>query len=427
MKTPLQWLTTLLHTASSRAAARDVYPHQRSQGIGQDWSPTSYAEYYTKSVPIYAAIKVRADTLARVPLRAHRITQEGESLPLSPLHPLQRLLDRPNPYFTGDELIRATEIYLCLLGKAFWSLETINGHQEIWPLRPDHLIPLPGTGTTYIKGYIYHGLTGDVAYLPEEIVQFQYFNPLQDRTGLSPLAPLRLTADMAMDAIKYNRQTFKNGGIPDYLLFAEDTLTDPQVESFYKRWEARFSGPDKSHRPAIASGIKDMKSLAFSQREMEFIEGLRWSLEETSRVFGVPQPFLGSLREATLSNVQILELIFWRTTMIPETKMIQDKITNDALPKLGWENYGAAFDLSRIDVLTEQEEPRLRREAEYLDRGVITINEVRKARDLEPVPGGDDPDAPARRRYPRATPTPTSPAESQAAFHTNGAHTEARP
>ena len=37
-----------------------------------------------------------------------------------------------------------------------------------------------------------------------------------------------------------------------------------------------------------------------SHREMEFIQGLRWSLEDVSRIYGVPMPLLSDLQKATL-------------------------------------------------------------------------------------------------------------------------------
>jgi HK97 family phage portal protein len=397
-KSPVRyWLTRIaevlgIQTASSRAAAADVYPHHRTYGLGHDWTPTSYAEYYATSVPVYAAVTRRAEAMSRTPLTVDRILPKGESVPAGPDHELQRLLDHPNPWMTGAELRFATEANMNLWGLAYWSIEVVDGHLEIWPIRPDRLLPLPGEGRTYIKGYLYEGLAGDVAYLPREIVTFANYNPLQDRTGMSPIAPLRLSMDMAKDATRYNRQTFRNGGIPDYILFGEGDLTDQQVEQFYKRWEDRFTGPDKSHRPAIASGIRDMKSLAFSQREMEFIEGLRWSVEEASRVFGVPEPLLGRLANATLANVESLERIFWRLTMLPAVKRFEERIVHDALPKLGYDRgYTVRCDVSTIDVLTEQEEPRLARETAYLDRGVMTVNEVREGRGMERVAWGDEP------------------------------------
>jgi phage portal protein BeeE len=65
-------------------------------------------------------------------------------------------------------------------------------------------------------------------------------------------------------------------------------MTDNEIEEFYRRWEARFRGPDQAHRPAVASFVRDIKTLGISHREMDFIQGLRWSLEEVSRTYGSP-------------------------------------------------------------------------------------------------------------------------------------------
>ena len=65
-------------------------------------------------------------------------------------------------------------------------------------------------------------------------------------------------------------------------------MTDAEVEDFYNRWEARYQGPGNAHRPAIANSIRDIKTLGLSHKDMDFMAGLRWSLEEVSRVYGVP-------------------------------------------------------------------------------------------------------------------------------------------
>jgi HK97 family phage portal protein len=394
-------------TAASRAVQADVLPGQPFLGLGSEWSPTTYGEYLPASVPVYGAIRIRAEALGRTPWAPFQETTGQEVIPLLPTHPLSQIFAQPNPWFSGAELRRATETNLCLWGRAFWAIEPSesNGRLEIWPLRPDKVDILPGQGARgpYIRGYRYRGLDREVLYLPEEVEFFRYFNPLQDRTGLSPIAPLRLTIDMGQDAVRYNRNTFRNGGIPDYILFSEDSLTEAQVKDFYSRWETRFSGPDKAHRPAIASGIKNAQILAFSSREMEFIEGMRWTVKDVARVYGVPETMLAELQHATLSNMEVLERWFWRSTVIPEATMIADRINASLLPKLGFPLHRLQFDFSGIEALSEGEDQRLKREAEYLDRGVLTINEVRRTRGLEDVAWGNEPRPPAQ---------PAAPAQS---------------
>jgi hypothetical protein len=65
------------------------------------------------------------------------------------------------------------------------------------------------------------------------------------------------------------------------------------------------------------------------------------------------------------------------------------------LPRLGYPQLSVEFDLSAIEALQEDENNRVQRESALLDRGVLTINEVRRERNLPEVPWGDRPTAAA--------------------------------
>ena len=314
--------------------------------------------------------------------------------PVGEAHPVQQLFDRVNRWYTKGELWRATEIYLNLWGSVYWALERDErGQWEIWPLRPDRVRILPDR-ENYVKGYVYLGLTGPVAYTSEELIWIRYFNPLEEYAGLSPVAPVRLSVDMGLDALKFNRNFFRNSAQPDVIFTTEESMTDEEVENFYQRWDKRFRGPGNAHRPAIASFIKDIKTVSpagISQREMDFVQSLRWSLEDVSRAFGVPKPLLSDLERATFANINTAERLFWRNTMIPEMAFLEEQLNEKLLPRLGYPELKAKFDLTAIEALGEEESNRVAREVQLLDRGVLTINELRRQRNLPDVPWGDVP------------------------------------
>ena len=205
-------------------------PWEGDQGVGDSWMPLSYGEYHPRSALVYSAIKVRQDAVSGVPLRVHKrlenVTARGigngvyrgetatdqpspselrprwpgvsgqssrERLEAAgPEHPVQWLLDSPNPFWTRGGLWRATETYLGLWGSAFWGLERdeLGRVVEIWPLMSDRMRVVPDA-VRYIKGYVYVGQGRQlVSYVPEDIVWLRYFNPLDEYAGLSPIAPL---------------------------------------------------------------------------------------------------------------------------------------------------------------------------------------------------------------------------------------------
>ena len=280
----------------NRATAVDVDRYKETSGIGQDWAKKAYGDYYAISVPVHAAIKIRSEAISRPPLvvlqqpsprpaaaqlALGQRTEEGRMFgkngpqPVGDGHPAQQLLDRVNRWYSRGELWRATEIYLNLWGSAFWALERDErGQWGIWPLRPDRVRILPDK-QRYIRGYVYYGLMEPVAYTSEEIIWIRYFNPLEEFAGLSPLAPLRLSADMGLDALKYNRNFFKNSAQPDVIFTTEEAMSDEEVEDFYERWEKHYKGPGNAHRPDIASFIKDIKTLGFSPNPPKDTDGRR--------------------------------------------------------------------------------------------------------------------------------------------------------
>ena len=371
---------------ANRAAAVDIDRSRDVWGGSPQWAKPAYGGYYATSVAIYAAIRVRTEALSR-----QRLLALEDDLPVPDHHPVQVLLDRANRWTTRGQLWRAIETNLCLWGSAFLALEPDDaGRMEIWVLRSDRMTVIPDR-ERHIRGYVYVGANGAVPYTADEIVWLLYYNPLDEFSGLSPIAPLRLSIDMGMDALKFNRSFYQNSARPDLILTTETNLSEQEVTDFYQRWESRYQGPANAHRPAIASFIKDVKPIGFSQREMEFVQGLRWSLEDVSRIYGVPLPLLSDYQRATFTNIKTAEQLFWRNTMIPEMRFIEEQLDHKLLAQLGYPEIKLRFETNNIEALRQDEDSLVKRQSMLLDRGVLTINEVRRERNLPDVPWGDGP------------------------------------
>ena len=377
---------------ANRAAAAHRLPGDESAGVGaggEGWARPEYGRYMATSPSVYSAVRLRSEAVTRPPLRVYRTEPSGRRVLVEPSHPVARLLERVNPWYTRADLWRATEIYLCLWGAAFWAIERgEDGEPELWPLRPDRMAVIPDR-RRYVRGFVYRGAVEQVAYTPDEMVWLRYFNPLEEMAGLSPLAPARLSADMGHEGLHFNRHLLRNSARPDFLLLTNQEMNDAELEDFYARWEQRYQGPGNAHRPAVASAVRDVKTLGLSHRDIDFIQGLRWSLEEVSRTYGVPKLLLGDFERATYANVQASERMFWRNTVVPEVKFLEEQLNRSLLPRLGYPQLTVEFDLSVIEALQEDENSRVQRETALLDRGVLTINEVRRERNLPDVPWGD--------------------------------------
>ena len=423
---------------SSRASTPFAAQYERAFAAAPHWTPPEYGEYYPRSAMVYAAVKARQDAIARLPLRVLRqsppaprqrnadapgyahdapghaydtpsryahdapayaydtpsryahdapghaaitsLNARAGGEPVSADHPLQRLLDAPNPFWTRGDLWRATETHLSLWGAAFWALDRDErgAIAEIWPLRPDRMRVIPDADR-YIKGFVYIGDGGKLApYIPEDIVWMRYFNPLDEYAGLSPIAPLRLSADMGLDALLANRKLLQNDSAPGLIIETAANPTDAEVSAFYQRWESRYQGVEKTRRPALLGAGMTAANLGFSPRDMEYIESLRWSLEDIARVFGVPKMMIGDLEHTTYSNFSTARRIFWEDTVSAQLALYEDALQRYLLPHFGDSALTVKFDLSGVEALKESEENKANRRRLYVETGIMSVDEVRR-------------------------------------------------
>ena len=160
-----------------------------------------------------------------------------------------------------------------------------------------------------------------------------------------------------------------------------------RVSEFYARWESRYRGSGRAHRPCVARARHGRETTGISHKDMEFTEALRWSVEEVARAFGVPKVFLGQLEDATLSNVETLERYLWRNTIVPELRLIEEAINSSITPLFGRfpGQRRVEFDLADIEALKESENDRVEREVKLVAAGIITVDEARARRNLAPI------------------------------------------
>ncbi len=211
-------------------------------GIGNDWAFSKYGDYYATSAAVYAAVRTRADAIGRPELRVEKLSGTGGAKvwqKVETSHPLQQLIDRPNSSWSRAELLRVVESNILLWGSAFLGIERDDSGSvsELWPLRPDRMRVIPDL-RKYIRGFVYEHSGERVAYLPEEIVWFKQYNPLEEFAGLSAVAPARLAVDMGFEAQRFNRNFFANSASPgDVAITSDETPSDEEVAAFYSRWD----------------------------------------------------------------------------------------------------------------------------------------------------------------------------------------------
>ena len=388
-----------------RAAARAfvtgpgvVDPYEIVWGHDESaFSPEEYGNYLATSNAVYACASLRADTLSGIPLKCYQL--KGKKKIEVEDGPIIQLMRKVNDFWTMNRLLAMTELSLCMWGKNYWAVERGSWSagrppKEIWWMKPDRVKVHPDP-MNYVRGFEYFPNNGSesIWFDPDEVIWMRFPNPLDEFSGLSPLAAARMAADLASGAAKSNLYLFQQGYQAGGIIMPPKggTLTPEQAKELEASIDKRFKGVDKAHRWGVLRFETEMKSLHVTPRDAEFLGSLKWSLEEVARAYKIPLDMIGGQR--TYENVQAAERAFWYRTMEPESRFITSELVEQLLPMFkGIGGPGVdliEFDLSKVPILQDAESEKWKRSEGQIKIGAITINQWRKETGQESVVWGD--------------------------------------
>ncbi len=335
--------------------------------LGQT-TDTGPGGYYRTSVPVYRAVKLRSDAVARARLKVYRLNRDGEQEWVGEDDPVQGLLDRVNQDWTRSRMWRAVETYLCLWGQSFRWVNRADSPDpamwEIWPLRPDKVKVVVGKDGT-IAGYVHDPTGSRFAMLPDEVIWDRYFNPLDHHKGQSPLLAGLRSVQMQLDMLEFNSQLFKHGIMASNLVFFMNEAADPaDVELFHERLSDRYSGLANAQRPIVAPGQGSVQNLGISNRDMEFIQGIQLAKEHVADIYGVPEELMAGAQHPTFSNRGAAIKDFYANTVTQEWDLLASEMQEQFVPMLprAYRDVILRFDTKEIAEMQESLTDRSNRE-----------------------------------------------------------------
>jgi HK97 family phage portal protein len=324
---------------------------------------------------------------------------EKKELPDSAAAQLYRYV---NPFWTRARLTRMDEMSMGVWGETFWAIERERGEpKEIWWLKPSRVQPVTHE-TNYIQAFTYHSVSGEIiTFAPDEVIWHRYPNPLDEFSPLSPLAAARLAADTAISAMQANNQAFSNGLSIAGLIVppGQDKVvfSDEQAQELEVSLKRKFSGAKNSHKWAVLRHEAKFQPLQMTQKDAEYLGGLNMSFRMACRAYGMPSALLGDMEHATLANLRELQRGAWEQTLIPDAVLREQEIEEQFLPMFRGGPDHCSHYVEGIPALQEAASEAWSRDVQALDRGLFTINEIRKRLGMPPVPWGEKPYMPANK------------------------------
>jgi HK97 family phage portal protein len=334
---------------------------------------------------VYRAVQIISDALASLKMEVVRVDSNGD-LEVQPDHPVNILLTDPSPYYSKFTLKSTIQTYSLLQGNgyAFISRNTRTARPEnLRIVAPEKVEPYLKGGTLFYKVF---GEDGTV-----EVVEFTEMLHIPNLvlggdhiTGISTISNFKNSLGLNLSMVEWMGKTMQDGSPIQGLLSTETNLSKEQIEIAAKQWKDQLA---KGSTPILPGGLK-YQGVTLSPEDMLFVDNYKMTVEDISRMFGVPLHMLSSLDRATFSNIEEQSREFVTHTLRPWIKRWEAELNRKLLFETEKGTYRIRFNMESLLRGSTKDQ------GEFLSKmvlnGIMSRNEARKNIGLNSKDGLDE-------------------------------------
>jgi HK97 family phage portal protein len=338
----------------------------------------------TRTSVVMAPLQWICRTFPEAPLVVDK--QVGEDWEVQKRHPLSQLIERPNKFFSGDQIWWATVLSLITSGNGYWIKLTnrIGEPLELWWAPSWTMEPKwPIDGSEFISHYSYTTGVGEPQILQiEDVVHFRWgIDPENIRKGLSPLASVIREVFSDVEASAFAAALLKNMGVPGLMVSPDGdaVVSDDDLIASKEALEEHFTGMNRG-RPFVAGAPTKVQQFGFSPQQMDLRNLRRLPEERVTAALGVPAIVAGlgaGLDRSTFANMSEAREMAYESGIIPLQRVIASDLKNQLLGDFEGEDladWRCRFSLDEVRVLQEDENKIVERKLKELGAGAIMLS-----------------------------------------------------
>lgn len=381
--------------------------------IAPSLNTSDYLKTYGEVGWLFACVSTISGDVADSEWNAVKKNSDGEDVVVQ--SKILDILMNPNPFVSFYDFMELHEMYMELTGKSYWYIakDKIGRPQEIYLINPMYVITYPDKDK-FVKGYGYRAGMEEIPLEVDEVIFFNFPNPINPYDGISPAKSVADSIESHKYSTAYNKNFFYNGAEPKGIVnFPE--VNDDDYETLKECWKENYGGVDNAHKTAFIRGSQvSYTAIQISQKDMDFFNLKLQSRDEILGAYGVPKSILGIVEDVNRANAETAEYTFAKHTIRPRLRKIQEKLNNEFVP-LFKEETGVT--LKFVDPIPENKDFVKSIVDSQTDKS-LTKNESRSILNklmglkLKPLPDGDIIYQPVSQQ-PMGTPMPTQNSSQQ--------------
>lgn len=356
-------------------------------------SNLSASKMYESQPALRSVISFLADNIAGLPLKCY-IRQPDGGRERDRDSSLAKLLEHPNSWTTGHELIRATVSEYLLYDDSVWL--TIPANTEsgwIAAVIPrDWIKPktYDGLETEYLEVNTPYSVVRNLK--PDEFLRFNGWSPYGSADSSPKIDALKEILSEQVNAWAFRNSLWKRQGrVQQWISRPADTPWSEGARArFAESWKNKFSGEgtDTGGTPLLEDGMR-LETSQFNAREAQWVEATKLSREDVCAVYHVNPGLIYHTDAQTYASAKDNARALYSDTLAPILDFLEERINTFLVPRLGLDSaHYCEFDLDA--KLQGSFEERAQVMQSSVGAPWMTRNEARAFLNLPALDGGDD-------------------------------------
>ena len=347
-------------------------------------------EGYQTNVDVYSVINWISEQAAEIPIIVEEYKNGGWEA--NPIHPLQKLIDHPNPYQSGQEFRIQSFGFYNTTGNSFIyapRLESgVNQGQalEMWIMPTQFTEIISGGWMNPITGYRVNYNYNRSRDLPfNDVMHIRTANleygEGREFYGMSPLRAGLLALDRSNSNYRAASTMYKTMGMAGIVSEEQPefsgALTQEQTDEAERKWQDEYNGVFNYGKTMVTNAKVSYTKLGLSAVDMNLLMDKRATLRDICSLFKIDSKIFNDPEGTTYNNQTEAKKSAYNDAVIPLVKRFVTELNNWIVSSYG-SNVRVSYDVSSIPVLQVDKKIQAEWVSMMLDRGVFSRDQALK-------------------------------------------------
>lgn len=202
--------------------------------------------------------------------------------------------------------------------------------------------------------------------------------------GMSVVSVARNSLGTAIAGDRAAAKMFRDGALHSGMVTPEEDVTEDEAKTIKESLNAKTAGWENAGEIAVINRRLKFTPWTMSLEDAQFMQSRQFQIEEIARWFGVPPHLLMQTEKQTSWGTGVAEQNrgLSRFSLAPWANRVEQTLSR-LLPTPRF----VEFDFAGLERPTPEQEIDLL--LKQIAGGMMTVNEARKIRNMDPIDGGD--------------------------------------